>query len=276
MQSDVFALVDGGAEELRSCADYQWDNSRRSDANRMIVQRTLAGTGFFEDDHGRRLVPAGSAMLFTHRERSRYGFPAEATEPYRLRYLSFSPGTSVVGLFRSVRSDFGSVVRMAPDGEAGALFEEIFRRMRAADFVDRYQESELIYRLFIALYREQVHGTREEDPIEFGRHLLRARFRGAINLKTVARQCGVTREHFIRAFSERHGETPGGMLRRLRLEHARTMLLATELPVAEVAAASGFSSATAFCRAFRAECLASPGRFRARAASKRGGRHGPG
>lgn len=251
MDADVFALVDGGAEEVRSGADYCWDNSRRSEANRMIVQRTIAGAAFFEDGSGRRLVPPGWAMLFTHRERSRYGYPAEATEPYRLRYLSFSPGTSVVGVFQRLRSDFGSVVRMSADGDATAMFEDIFRRMHSGSFTDRYEESELIYRLFLALYREQVHGTREEDPIEFGCHLLQARFRGPINLKTVARQCGVTREHFIRAFSERYGETPGVMLRRLRLEHARTMLLATELPIARVAAASGFASASTFCRAFR-------------------------
>jgi AraC-like DNA-binding protein len=262
MHADVFALVDGGAEELRPDATYHWDNARRSDANRMIVQRTLAGSAFFEDARGRRLVPAGWAMLFTHREPSRYGVPAGATEPYRLRYLSFSPGTSIIGVFQQVRADFGSVVRMAADGEAGALFEEIFQRMQTRSFSDRYQESELIYRMFIALYREQVHGTRDEDPIEFGSHLLRARFRSAINLKTVARQCGVTREHFIRAFGERFGETPGAMLRRLRLEHARSMLEATELPVAEVARASGFASATAFCRAYRSAFGTTPAHSR--------------
>lgn len=263
MHADVFALVDGGAEELRA-EDYQWDNARRSDANRMIVQRTISGTAYFEDGDGRRLVPAGWAMLFTHREQSRYGVPAGCSEPYRLRYLSLSPGSSVVGVFQRLRSEFGSAVRMAPDGEACAHFEALFRLMQSGGFVDRYQESELIYRMFVALYREQVHGTRDEDPIEFGSHLLRARFRGAINLKTVARQCGITREHFIRAFSERFGETPGVMLRRLRLEHARTMLLATELSVAEVAAASGFASATSFCRAFRATYTISPNALRSR------------
>ena len=263
MHADVFALVDGGAEELRPDASYHWDNSRRSDANRIIVQRTLAGSAFFEDARGRRLAPAGWAMLFTHREPSCYGVPEGVSEAYRLRYLSFSPGTSIIGIFQQLRADFGSVVRMAPDGESGALFEEIFRRMRTGTFVDRYQESELIYRMFVALYREQVHGTRDEDPIEFGSHLLRARFRGAINLKTVARQCGVTREHFIRAFRERYRETPGALLRRLRLEHARAMLDATELPVAEVASASGFSSATGFCRAYRAAFGLSPARSRA-------------
>jgi len=264
MNADVFALVDGGAEELRADSGYQWDNARRSDANRMIVQRTLAGAAYFEDARGRRLVPPGWAMLFTHREASRYGLPPESTEPYRLRYLSLSAGSSVVGLFQRLREDFGSVVRMAADDEAGALFEEIFRRSRTRAFADRYQESELIYRLLVALYREQVHGTRDEDPIEFGSHLLRARFRGPINLKTVARQCGVTREHFIRAFSERFGQTPGAMLRQLRLEHARTMLEATELPVAAVAAASGFSSATTFCRAFRVAFGVTPAAVRAR------------
>jgi transcriptional regulator GlxA family with amidase domain len=53
------------------------------------------------------------------------------------------------------------------------------------------------------------------------------------------------------------------MLRRLRLEHARTMLAATELGVAEIARASGFASANTFGRAYRARFGRSPGARRA-------------
>jgi AraC-like DNA-binding protein len=255
---DPFAVIHGAAEERHSKPDYFHDNASRGDANRLVVQRTVGGTGFFSTSSGRRLVPAGFAFLFTHREPSCYGYPAEATESYRLRYLAFSP-SGIKTLFDRLRRDFGAVVAMPDSSEATALFNELSDRFRQRRWQDRLQESELLYRLLIALYREQVHGTRKSDPIEFGYHYVRNHFRSPINLKGVASQCGVSREHFIREFTRRYGEPPGSQLRRLRLEHARSMLTATALPVEEVALASGFTSSNNFCRAYRMRYGKSPG-----------------
>jgi AraC-like DNA-binding protein len=267
-QAAVFATIDCAAEEIRRDASYCFDNARRSDSNRLIIQRTLRGAAFFENERRRWLVGAGWAMLFTHRERSRYGYPPTATEPYRQRFLAISPGSSVVVLFQRLRDDFGPVVRMPEESEARSLFDEIFRRYGARSFRDRFHESELVYRLFVALYREQVEGRRASDPTEFAFHVLHNSFRSDISLKTVAQRAGVTREHLIRTFSKRYRESPGAMLRRLRLEHACAMLTATEMPVGEVAAASGFTSANAFCRAFRRVQGTTPGAWRRKEASK--------
>ena len=256
--TDPFAVVNGAAEEVRRDTSYRWDNATRGDPNQLVLQRTLAGAGFFRDAQGERLVPVQHAMLFTQRETTSYGYPADASEPYRLRFLAFSP-TGVRLLFDRIRADFGSVVRMPEESEVAALFDEVFDGVRRRSLRDRFHESELIYRLLIALYREQVQGSRERDPVEFGQHYLRSHFRSPINLKGVAAKCGITREHFIRAFRARYGEAPGALLRRLRLEHADTMLAATELGVAEIARASGFGSANTFGRAYRARYGASPG-----------------
>ncbi|HLP08911.1 MAG TPA: AraC family transcriptional regulator [Opitutaceae bacterium] len=256
--TDPFAVVHGAAEEVRRDGSYRWDNSTRGDPDQLVLQRTMSGAGFFRDATGEHLVPAQHAMLFTQREPTSYGYPAGATEPYRLRFLAFSP-TGVRLLFDRIRSDFGSVVRLPEESEAAALFDELFEGVRGRRLRDRFHESEMIYRLLIALYREQVQEARERDPVEFGLHYLRSHFRSPINLKTVAARCGITREHFIREFRARHREAPGAMLRRLRLEHARTMLAATQLGLAEVARACGFASANTFARAYRARYGRSPG-----------------
>jgi transcriptional regulator GlxA family with amidase domain len=147
-----------------------------------------------------------------------------------------------------------------PDAsEATTLFDECIERYRKRQFRDRFHESELVYRLLIALYREQVQGTRTSDPIEFGHHYVRNHFRSPVNLKGIAQKCGVSREHFIREFSGRYQESPGLMLRRLRLEHGQAMLTATVLSVQEVALASGFTSSNTFCRAYRTRFGRSPG-----------------
>ena len=255
---DPFAIVHGAAEEQRSDVSYRWDNATRGDGDRLVIQRTLGGAAFFRDAAGEHSVPVGHAMLFTQREPTSYGFPPGATEPYRHRYIAFSP-TGVRPLFERIRADFGTVVRLPEESEAAALFDELFEGVQRRNLRDRFHESELLYRLLIALYREQVQGARERDPVEFGLHYLRGHFRSAINLKGVAAKCGITREHFIREFRVRYREAPGALLRRLRLEHARTMLAATELGVAEIARASGFASANTFGRAYRARFGRSPG-----------------
>lgn len=262
MLGKTFSTVQAAIEEQRTDPAYRWDNAFRTDGKAMVVQRTISGTGFVEDRSGRQLVKAGWAMLFAHNEPSRYGFPPEAAEPYRLQFIAFSPAATASELFRQLRHDFGAVVRLPEESEACAVFGEIMKRFKARTFRDRYHETELLVRLLVALYREQVENTRMSDPIEFGFHYLHNRFSQPINLKLVADKCGVSREHFVREFTKRYGAPPGAALRKLRLEHARAMLNATTIPVEEVALASGFASADTFCRAFRRAFGASPARSR--------------
>lgn len=256
-----FSSLHGVDQEVRVNASYFFANHRRGSREEAVVQQTLAGAAFFEDAAGRRAVPEGHAMLFTHDEPSSYGYPPEASEPYRQRYLSFHLA-ALRPWFDRLRAEFGPVLRMPRQGEASATFDEITRRFKARDFRDRFQESELLHQLLVALYREQVAAAETRDPIEFGYHYLRDRFRAPLNLKEVAERCGISREHFIRGFGKRYGEPPGELLRRLRLEQAHRMLLATQMPVQEVALACGFADANSFCRAYRLRYGATPGAAR--------------
>lgn len=258
---DPFSTITAVGLETRRDAGYFYDNKKRGSAEEAVVQQTLGGAGFWKDAGGRRLVPAGHAMLFTHDEASSYGYPPEVIEPYRLGFVSFR----LAGLkiwFDRLRAEFGAVVVMPPGGEAAQLMDELGRRFQARTFRDRIQETELLHRLLVSLYREQVAATEARDPVEFGYHHLRDNFRSPLNLKQVADLCGVSREHFIRVFGKRYSEPPGEFLRRLRLEHAERMLHATRMPVQEVALASGFTDANSFCRAYRRRHGRTPGASR--------------
>jgi AraC family transcriptional regulator of arabinose operon len=65
-------------------------------------------------------------------------------------------------------------------------------------------------------------------------------------------------------FTEALGESPMRALRDARLRHAARLLEATELPVARVAAASGFASPFHFSRTFRKRYGVPPGAYRDR------------
>lgn len=257
-----FGVIQVAAEETRIGESYYFHNRHRPDGAGLAVQLTVRGAAFFEDGEGRRLVQPDYAMLFSHAEDSAYGYPPQATEPYVQRYVEMTDCQALRNVFDRITTDFGPIVYLPQNSEARDLFNEIVERFRIGRFRDRYEESELLYRMLIAIYRQQVDGTRIQDPIEFGHHFICHRFRNASNLKEIAQMCGVTREYFAREFRRRYRQTPGQLLKRLRLEHAELLLRTTSMAVVDVSAAAGFSSMNTFGRMFKRHHRQSPSDFR--------------
>ena len=264
MAEYTFGVVQVAAEEVRTDGSYFFDNQHRPDGSGLVLQLTIEAAAFYRDGQGEQLVTQGNAMLFSHAEATEYGYPPGATEPYRHQYIEFSDCQPLRTVFDKLMKDFGPIVSIPDNSSARGVFNEILERFRTGAFNDRYHESELLYHLLIATYREQVERTRGRDPIEFGYHYILNRFRYAANLKQIAEACGVTREYFGREFKRRYGENPGSFLRSLRVEHAKSLLKTTSIPIEEIAAASGFTDANAFGRRFKQLFGTSPGAFRER------------
>lgn len=81
----------------------------------------------------------------------------------------------------------------------------------------------------------------------------------------MARAAHCSPAHLRRLFHRVLGEAPRAVLSRHRLDRAERLLVATELPLAQVAAACGFSSASTFCRAYQRERGRAPGAVRSEA-----------
>lgn len=80
--------------------------------------------------------------------------------------------------------------------------------------------------------------------------LMEAHIDRPLTVEAVARRVGVTSRSLETIFGRAIGETPGAYYLRLRLAAARRLVLDTRIPVADIAARSGFSSTSAFSRAF--------------------------
>jgi AraC family transcriptional regulator len=100
---------------------------------------------------------------------------------------------------------------------------------------------------------------------------------GKIHLSDMARECGLSVSHFTRAFRQSFNMSPYRWLLERRIDRAKALLIAGDLPTADIAMQSGFSDQAAFTRAFSRIVGDSPGRWRRGVTSKRlGDKLGPG
>jgi AraC-like DNA-binding protein len=85
-----------------------------------------------------------------------------------------------------------------------------------------------------------------------------------LDLGVVAAHAGYSRYHFIRAFKEAYGETPGQYLTHRRIERAEEMLRSADLSVTEICHLVGFSSLGSFSAGFKARTGLTPSEYRAK------------
>lgn len=92
--------------------------------------------------------------------------------------------------------------------------------------------------------------------------LMESRLDRPLTMAALAKRIGVTARTLEKLFSSAIGDTPGAYNLRLRLQAARRLVLDTAEPMADIAARTGFSSASVFSRAFSNEFGASPSALR--------------
>ena len=99
---------------------------------------------------------------------------------------------------------------------------------------------------------------------QFGqlRELMSARLAAGVRLDEIAQFVGLSPSQLLRSFRKRTGTTPHQYLTRLRLDHARTLIVGTSTTLAEIALSCGFSSQSHLTATMRREDGFTPGNLR--------------
>jgi len=84
-----------------------------------------------------------------------------------------------------------------------------------------------------------------------------------LDLRALCERIQLSREHFVRVFTERMGMPPMRYYSRLKIEAARAMLSSTNLRVQEIADKLGYENQFSFARAFGRASGMSPTQYRA-------------
>jgi transcriptional regulator GlxA family with amidase domain len=118
----------------------------------------------------------------------------------------------------------------------------------------------LMRRLLHSLATTSETGKERRPEISKALEILRERFAEPVSLDQLTEQVGLSKFHLIRIFRDAVGVAPHAFQLHLRVSRAR-QLLASGIPVADVAAACGFADQAHFSRCFKGAVGLTPGVF---------------
>jgi transcriptional regulator GlxA family with amidase domain len=147
------------------------------------------------------------------------------------------------------------------------LAEDCQAAWRAGGRHGQAEFAALAQALIARLYRLARAGRRANDPA-LDELLREIRRRPALpwTVATCSARLGLSRSQVTRRFQGAFGATPAAILARCRDDHALQLLRESSLPLAEVAAASGYVDASHLSRRLRARFGVAPGILRQREA----------
>jgi AraC-like DNA-binding protein len=148
-------------------------------------------------------------------------------------------------------------------------FREVLTRLinvfQAEGALYRLEVQHLATELVLALCRD--FGSRATlaagtKPLAWVASYLSVHLAEPISVEDMARRAHLSPSRFAAAFREAFGSPPHRYLLHLRLEHAKELLRGSSLPVARIAAYSGFSDAQHLSRVFKRQVGVTPGAYR--------------
>ncbi len=101
----------------------------------------------------------------------------------------------------------------------------------------------------------------EQKPVMRARDYIEMNYGQQVSIKTLASIAGLSPYHFIRVFKKHMGLTPHAYLKQVRIKRAKQML-ATNMPITQTAADSGFADQSHLSRQFKRTYGITPGQYR--------------
>lgn len=256
----------------------------RADRSRRIPRAHVSMTYLGVGGGGRKVIRAGglemaydSEHFVVIRSNTDYEADIEASEarPYAALGLELPPGLVVRTLLDLVDSGTPEPPAASSAGWSGPLepwlAEPLLRLLRCLD--DRAERAvlaplalrEIVFRLLCSPGAPVLRGASvvngERARIGAAMAFMEANAARRLTVPAVARHLAMSPSHFAHTFREVAGVAPMQYLKQVRLEQARSLLLAEGLSAGAVAGRVGYASASHFSRDFKRSFGLAPARY---------------
>lgn len=223
---------------------------------------TLSGEGRISWKGQTAALTAGTALLIECGEE--HDYRTVSKEPWCFYWAHFT-GNGLNGIL-PLLADRLTPLRVDQPVRIRELFEQLDALHERTDrFAFSYRSSlldELLSHSVRALEREERGCPRGGNAIEPAKSYIHAHLSEPITVEGLADKCNLSKFHFIRLFRACTGFSPYRYLQINRIDRAKELLISTDLPVSEIAAAVGFSSSSNFGKVFREITGMTPAHYR--------------
>lgn len=250
-----------GYEQRRNEA-YAWGGQSRGNEPFLVLQHTTFGAGCLDYDGTEYRLRPGHTMLVTIPHRHRYWLERGGKWEYFWLLLT---GREALRIAREILAHSGPVLQLEP--EAVDRMAAACHGLLATEMLTQGAASSLGYAALAAL-QDGCFGTQTQTPnlptaLERVIGFVEDHLAEALSVDRLARVAGMSRAHFVRKFTETLGGPPSEFVLNRRLARIERLLLATEMTVREIAAATGFADGNYLAKSFRRARGMSPLAFRA-------------
>ncbi len=197
-----------------------------------------------------RITDPHEALTF-HIPRAALDELAEDAGRPRLAHLACTPGIVDPVLVHLTAALLPAFER--PE-QANSLFVDYVMLAVCSYLADKYGDG--------ALPAGARKGGLSSAQLHRAEEILVANSSGHILLADVARECGLSRQYFTKAFKTSTGFAPHRWLQQHRIGHAKQLLRETSLPIADIAIRCGFADQSHLTRVFTALAGVSPAAWR--------------
>lgn len=202
----------------------------------------------------------GSFIIYKPNERQKHECITKSTSEFY--YVHFTTDEAMFDF--NLKSS--TLYQVEPSTEICNMFEKIIKETQGKRYnyhkLCVFQLLSLLSTLERKLMHESETETRYDDKMAYIIQQMNLEYQNPRSLEEYADLCNMSKYHFLRVFEEITGSTPIEYRNQIRIERAKTLLEDTSLPIQEIAATVGYSSATYFCDAFKKAVGMSPKKFR--------------
>lgn len=262
-QAPLHCMAASAGYEQRRNEVYSWDGLKRGTVPFLVIQHTTLGEGRLDYAGTVHRLTPGKTMLVTMPHAHRYWLERGGEWEYFWLLLN---GREALRLAREILDTAGPVLNLSSPqiDRLAATCHHLLTDTEPSPG----EVSSLAYSAMTSLH-DSVFGNR--PALERALPPALARVLGHIETQIgaplpVERLAGIaqmSRAHFVRSFSAAMGMGPADYVLEKRLERVERLLLATEMGVGEIAAATGFADGNYLAKVLRRRRGVAPLEFRA-------------
>lgn len=234
--------------------------TERDSKDSYLLFYTFDGAGFVRQGKRTAIVRQGQMLLLDCHTPQAYGTDPKSDHWYHL--WAHVQGAGVDATARRLGLPVLTAVSV-PRSRIQPYFDTILERIEKDSVMDGELVSIAAHGLLSSmLIARSIDETPQDSPIVLAQNYVARHFAERITVEDLARAASVSSSYLTRLFRQQMETSPHDYLLRFRINHAKQLLMETDLSIGTIARQVGFSSESNFSYRFSHVCGLSPRAYR--------------